>query len=209
MTILKFWIWHYTSRWSAITTFIHILEHKFVEWICAIWRVSDFHINMHNWENILHRTPYITWLHSTFHNYAVLCDLLCPSYKSLFGEFVWIIYPYASGLLHWHLLGQSYCPSASEVTLKDMDQINLYQKHQNTTKHKQRIHSRGMHCRCLIVATLVYNISRWSAGSTVIHIEHMIGAMDYVMSQMSIQLCIKGQISCTGHLITRLYSITT
>ena len=41
------------------------------------------------------------------------------------------IYPYPSGLLHWHW--GNYCPSVSEVTLKNMGKIGLYL---TTTKHK-------------------------------------------------------------------------
>ena len=45
--------------------------------------------------------------------------------------FLCCICPYPSGLLHWHW--GNHCPSASEVTLKDMGKIDWYQ---TTTKHK-------------------------------------------------------------------------
>ena len=44
---------------------------------------------------------------------------------------MWCINTYSSGLLHWHW--GNHCPSASEVTLKNMGKNSLYL---TTTKHK-------------------------------------------------------------------------
>ena len=68
------------------------------------------------------------------HGFVVFCFVLfCFGYVTG-SQWIHVVYLLISFRVTSLALGQSYdCPSASEVTLKDMDTINLYQ---TTTKQK-------------------------------------------------------------------------
>ena len=60
--------------------------------------------------------------------------VICASYR----WFLWCIYLYHSGSLHWHWGNHMIAPNASEVTLNRMGKINHYQiipKHNKVRNH--------------------------------------------------------------------------
>ena len=68
-----------------------------------------------------------TWRYASC---SMLTDLVC--FVLLWLYYMWFVYPYSSGLLHWHW--GSDCPGASEVTLMDMGKISC---HFTITKHSK------------------------------------------------------------------------
>ena len=84
-------------------------------WTIRVWSYcSQDHCHSDEGRHALMHTPTMLWIHQDLYivypmnyDHASLV-LLCVAF-----------YPYPSGLLHWHW-GHHDCPSAHEVTLKDM-----------------------------------------------------------------------------------------
>ena len=95
--------------WDIYSTYIYSISHEICTWFCCVLFYCGY---MYSGTLLLHR-------HSLY----------------VFYQFLWIYRPYftISFRVTSLALGQSYdCPSASEVTLKDMGNIDHYQ---TTTKH--------------------------------------------------------------------------
>ena len=65
----------------------------------------------------------------------------------------WLIFPYPSGLLHWHALWQSNdCPSPSKATLMNMDKYFMWIHYERLHNHNKAKHNKtvciflGIYC---------------------------------------------------------------
>ena len=65
----------------------------------------------------------------------------------------WLIFPYPSGLLHWHWQSND-CPSASKATLMNMDKYFMWIHYERWHNHNKAKHNKtvciflGIYCRC-------------------------------------------------------------
>ena len=80
----------------------------------------------------------------------------------------WLIFPYPSGLLHWHCgnltiaPGQSNdCPSASKATLMNMDKYFMWIYYERLHNHNKAKHNKTVCIFLGIYCTLLFCCSKW------------------------------------------------
>ena len=66
----------------------------------------------------------------------------------------WLIFPYPSGLLHWHCGKYNDCPSASKATPMNMDKYFMWIHYERLHNHNKAKHNKtmciflGIYCTC-------------------------------------------------------------
>ena len=81
------------------------------------------------------------------HGFALLCFVVVIH---------WLIFPYPSGLLHWHCgnltIASNDCPSASKATLMNMDKYFMWIHYERLHNHNKAKHNKtvciflGIYC---------------------------------------------------------------
>ena len=107
------------------------------------WRWFDSFIKIHTWEMDL----YTVYPKKYAHGFCFVVVIH------------WLIFPYPSGLLHWHCGNLTICPSASKATLMNMDKYFMWIHYERLHNHNKAKHNKTV-CIFLGIYCMV-NARQW------------------------------------------------
>ena len=139
----------YNTHWKHSLDFMlllrAVLPTKTKIWLCSI-KYDTFVIygQSKQW-NSIHLQYIPRNMHTVF---ALLCFVVVIH---------WLIFPYPSGLLHWHWQSND-CPSASKATLKNMDKYFMWIHYKRLHNHNKANYNKtvciflGIYCNCCLTS---------------------------------------------------------
>ena len=128
---------------------------------CLLWKTTYnailVYLNDQHWYHVMFYThrchAYIQYIPRNMHTvFALLCFVVVIH---------WLIFPYPSGLLHWHCGNLAIAPSASKATLMNMDKYFMWIHYERLHNHNNAKHNKTvcifLGIYCIYVSCLVYH----------------------------------------------------